>query len=145
MIYTKAQIMDILEIEKEDNSQISRELLDETILWSERFSGYPDIKFNLEGNPEMFIPFLENNKIAIEQAVLRNKKLRRGPTPKPAEKIRKNCIGVYFTDVEFADIAIRAGTHIPNKQTGGDTASRRKIAAFIRTAVSGSLLATVPK
>lgn len=141
MIYTTAQIKDLLEIEKKENTFVSRQILDETIVWCERFSSYPEIEFDLEGKlePFLFLRFLDNNKISIEQAVLR-KKNKRGPKPKSAEKIRKNLVGVYFSDAELADIATRAGTNVPCKQAGGDTASRRKISAFIRK----SLLSTVP-
>lgn len=77
-----------------------------------------------------------------------DKKRKYGPAKKPSEKIRKHHIGVYLTDAELAEIAKRAGTRIPEempgKKSGGDTASRRKIAAHIRAAAFGALPPKIP-
>lgn len=76
------------------------------------------------------------------------KKRRRGPTPKSPDKIRKHHIGVYLSDPELRELSKRAGTHIPHimegKQSGGDTAPRRKIADYIRAAAFGALPPIVP-
>lgn len=77
-----------------------------------------------------------------------DKKRKHGPTQKPSEMIRKHHIGVYLTDAELAELARRAGTRIPEempgKKSGGDTASRRKIAAHIRAAAFGALPPKIP-
>lgn len=149
MIYTSIQIRDILRHEEEENSLVSRELLDKTLAWKVLFDSFPDIEFHLEGKSSTtdFIKFLDNNKSAIEQTVMaaQRRKHKSGPTPKPAAQLRKNLVGIYLTDMELFDIAIRAGSNIPVNKPGGDTTARRKIADFIRRSAAGSLPPTVPQ
>jgi len=151
MEYTTASILAVLDQEKEENSYVSKKLLDETIAWIAIFESYPpDVVFDLGGDPYFFIPFLDGNKTKIEEIVLgaltavvnpsmdEKPKRKPGPSKKLPEEIRKHHIGVYLTDAEFADLANRAGTRIPQEKpgerSGGDTAARRKIAAYLRAA-----------
>lgn len=150
MEYTTASMLAILELEKEENSLISKQLLDETIAWIAKFESYPQVTFDLGGDPYLVMPFLASNTTKIEETVRRalnaadsppmNKQPKRkhGPSKKPPENLRKHHIGVYLTDAELAELANRAGARIPEKKpgerSGGDTASRRKIAAYVRAA-----------
>lgn len=147
MIYASNQIKEMLQIEREENSLVSKQLLDETNAWIDKFESYHDLEYDLVGDPEQFISFLNNNKFIIEQTASNAQKRKRkyGPTPKLAADKRKNLIGIYLTDTELSDIAARAGTHIPQHKTGGDTQSRRKIATYIRASAFGSLPPVVPK
>lgn len=140
MIYSSKKIKGILLVEKEENSLVSKELLDETIAWIDLFESYPpNLVYDLVGDPNMFIDLLINNKSIIEQTVSNAQKhaqkRKYGPTPKPAEDKRTNLIGIYLTDKELAGLSARAGADIPQNKPGGDTKSRRKIAKYIRSVV----------
>lgn len=143
------KILDSLAVEKEENSLISKELLDRTIVWIDRFKTYPDIEINInvEGSEVNFIKMLDDNYPQIIESVKTYKRTKRhhGPAKKAIEKIKINHIGVYFSDDELATLCNRAGTNIPVKKTGGDTASRKKLAAYIRAAAFGALPARVPE
>jgi len=74
---------------------------------------------------------------------------RRGPAKLPPEKARHHHIGIYLSGSELAELANRAGTRIPEKspgmQSGGDTAARKKIAAYVRNAAFGALPPRIPE
>lgn len=72
-------------------------------------------------------------------------KRQHGPAKKAVEKIKKNHIGVYFSDDELVTLCNRAGTNIPVKKTGGDTASRKKLACYLRNAAFGAVPPRVPE
>lgn len=148
MNYLTSSILEILAVEKEDNSFVSTELFNETIAWIDKFNSFPEIEFELAGNFEYFLPLLESNKAGIEKTVIAylNKKQRKyGPKPKQPEQLRSQHICVYLTNSEMAELAILAGTQIPQKKRGGDTASRRKIAAYLRNSGLIILQPTVSK
>lgn len=69
MNYTTKSILLKLAEEREENAFISRKLLDETNAWIDRFKTFPEIEFELSGNTDLFLDFLENNKRAIEEAL----------------------------------------------------------------------------
>lgn len=69
MKYTTKNILLKLADEREDNSFVSQPLLDKTNAWIDRFKTFPEIEFELSGNTEPFLDFLENNKHAIEEAL----------------------------------------------------------------------------
>lgn len=148
MKYLTSNILEMLAVEKEENSLVSKELLNETIAWIDKFKSFPEIEFDLVGDFEFLLPYLESNKAAIEKTVIacRNKIQRKyGPVPNPPELLRSHHIGVYLNDAEMAKLAIHAGTQIPKQKRGGDTASRRKIAAYLRDAGLNALPPVVPK
>jgi hypothetical protein len=89
-----------------------------------------------------------SNKPIIEKTVAESKKKSKrkyGRTPKPQEQVRSEHIGVYLTSAEIAELAALAGTHSPLQKRGGDTASRRKIAAYLRAAGLRKLPPIVPE
>jgi hypothetical protein len=49
MNYTTKNIMDLLAIEKEENSLVSLEMLDAAIMWINIFQAILEIEFNLVG------------------------------------------------------------------------------------------------
>lgn len=67
--YTTTSILDKLEQEREENALVTKELLDETNTWIELFETYPEVTFDLTGNPENFLAFLTDNKEAIDETV----------------------------------------------------------------------------
>jgi hypothetical protein len=69
MNYTTTSILLKLDQEREENIYISKELFEETILWIDRFKTFPEIEFDLLGNDELFINFLEANKSKIEETI----------------------------------------------------------------------------
>ncbi len=75
-------------------------------------------------------------------------KQKPGPSAKALHKIKHNHLGIYLSDTELADLACRAGTRVPltkpGLRSGGDTAARKKIAAYIRHAAFGSLPPRIP-
>jgi hypothetical protein len=139
MNYSTSTILDMLAIEKEENSLVSREMLDAAIAWIDTFQAYPEIEFYLDGEPREaeLLLYLESNKPIIEKTVAAYmKKLHRtyGRRPKPPEQVRSEHICVYLTGAEMAELANLAGAQVPEQKRGGDTANRRKIASYLRDA-----------
>jgi hypothetical protein len=140
-------ILTALAVEKEDYSLISKQLLAKTIEWIDRFESFPDIEFELEGDSANYLSFLETNtsKILVTVSKYRNAKRQHGPAKKALNGIKKNHVTVYFNDADFAKLCNRAGTNVPVKKIGGDTASRKKLAGYLRNAAFGAVPPRVPE
>lgn len=69
MKYTTTSILNQLSAEKEENSLVSKELLLKTITWIDLFMTYPEIEFDLSGDPTTFLPFLDKNKETIQETI----------------------------------------------------------------------------
>lgn len=148
MNYLTSSILEKLAREKEENSLVSTELFNETIEWINKFESIPEIEFDLSGDFEYFLPLLQSNEAGIEKTIVayRKKKQRKyGPVPKGPEHLRSHHIGIYLTHAEMAKLATLSGTQMPEKKRGGDTASRRKMAAYLREASFRTLPPTEPK
>lgn len=148
MQITTTEMLLKLETEKEENSLVSKQLFDETIAWIDRFKSFPDIFFDFEGDSkEYLLVQLEKNKAKIQKTVLayKNTKRMHGPHKKAINDLKKNHVTVYFNDNDFAKLCNRAGTNVPIKKIGGDTASRKKLADYLRNAAFGSLAPRIPE
>lgn len=139
MKYATSTIMDMLEIEKEENSFVSKEMLNAAIAWIDIFKACPETEFNLVGEPNEgeLLDYFESNRLTIEKTIAACKKKSQrkyGRTPKPLEQIRSQHVCVYLTNAEMVELANLAGAQVPEQKRGGDTANRRKIASYLRDA-----------
>lgn len=148
MEITTTEMLILLAVEKEENIYVTKELYARTLEWIELFKSYPDIEFHLDGDlNEYLIPLLDRNKPIISVTVRAYKAAKRqhGPAKKAVRDLKKNYVGLYFNDEDYAKLCNRAGTNIPVKKSGGDTASRKKLADYLRAAAFGALPPKIPK
>lgn len=105
--YTTSFILTKLFEEREMNCMVSKDLLDETDRWIDKFKTFPEIIFNLDV-VEDFVEFFMKNQNLIEATIYPKK--RRGPPLLPSERLRSKRISVYFSDEELEKLENSAKT-----------------------------------